>query len=285
MNLESQIEGKIQADEIHIGKGVRIEPDVLITGKHGAARKVVLGDFCYIGRHTRILAPEFSLGDYSKLDAFSFAQGEKPLQIGRNCWIGGNTVLDSMGGLDIDDNVGIGAESQIWTHIQFGDIVEGSRFFSQKYMLIEKDAWFVGHCILSSVRVGERSMAMVGSVITKDVLPNHIYAGVPAKDVSEKLGFQFESISIQEKAKRLQDLIDEFVSRKPQYQGKLAVVQSPSDRRENVCCFDVSQRVYTKNYLDAEIAFLKSYVPLVKFAPEGEPPFIIVQEERSLKND
>ena len=278
VTYESRIEGTINADELYIGNGVVIEEGVLITGKGGPARKVVLGDFCFIGQQTKIILPEFRLGDYSKLHALSFAHGEQPMQIGRNCWIGGNTVLDSLGGLDIDDNVGIGAHSQIWTHIQFGDIVEGCRFYSKKYMHIGKDVWFVGHCIVSPVRVGERSMALVGSVVTKDMLPNHVYAGVPAKDMTDKLGPQFEERTIEQKAIKLQELIDVFVQKYPEYAGQLIVVQSPNDRPEGVCCFDVSQRTYTRTYSQAEVAFLKTYVPLIKFSPEGEPPFMVPQQ-------
>lgn len=275
---ESKIEGVIETDELRVGKGVVVERDVLITGRTGPARMVVLGDFCYIGRETKIIAPEFRLGDYSKLHAFSFASGKLPMQIGRNCWIGGNTVLDSIGGLDIDDNVGIGAHSQIWTHIQFGDIVEGSRFYSKKYMWIEKDAWFVGHCIISPVRVGEKSMAMVGSVIAKDMLPNHIYAGVPAVDLSHKLGYQFEPRTTEQKAAKLQELIDTFIENHPTYKEQLFVAQSPHERPEGMCCFDVSRRTYTRTYSEAEVAFLKAYVPLIKFTPEGEPPFVAHQQ-------
>ena len=36
-------------------------------------------------------------------------------------------------------------------------------------------------------------MAMVGSVITRDMLPNHIYAGVPAVDMSENSGINLRS--------------------------------------------------------------------------------------------
>ena len=273
-----RIEGTINAEDIQIGQGVVIEEGVVITGKEGAARKVVLGDFCFIGRETRIIVPEFRLGDYSKLHAFCFAHGEKPMQIGRNCWIGGNTVLDSIAGLDIDDNVGIGAHSQIWTHIQFGDVVEGCRFYSRKYMYLGKDAWFVGHCIVSPVRVGEKSMALVGSVVTRDMLPNHIYAGVPAKDVTDRFGFQFEDRTAEQKAAKLRALIDAFVVQHPQYTGQLDVVTSPSQRGEGVCCFDVSRRTYTKTYSEAEVAFLRAHVPLIKFAPDGEPPFVVPQQ-------
>lgn len=277
MNREPRILGRIEADEVHIGEGVLVEEGVIISGKGGPARRVVLGDHCYIGRESRIFAPEFSLGDYSKLNAFAFAHGEKPMQIGRNCWFGGNVVLDSLGGLDIDDNVGVGAHSQIWTHIQFGDVVEGCRFQSRKYMHIGKDAWFVGHCIVSPVAVGERAMAMVGSVVTRDMLPNHIYAGVPAKDVTDKMGTQFEVRTVDQKAEKLQQMLDAFLQSHPQFRGQLRVVTSPSDMRDGISCFDVSRRVYSRTRSEAEVTFLKSVVPLVKFTPDGAPPFVVPQ--------
>jgi len=257
-----------------IGQGVLVEEGALITGKNGRAARVVLGDQCYVGRGARILVPEFRLGDYSKLHAHSFAHGDKALRIGRNCWIGGGTVLDSMGGLTIDDNVGIGSQSQIWTHIRFGDIVEGCRFFQDKPMWIGKDAWFVGHCIVSPVAVGPRSMALAGSVVTHDMLENHVYGGVPAVDLTDRLGGQFEERSVGEKAARLQELIDAFTARHPEHAGKLLVVTSPEEIRPGVCCFDVSRRVYTKTRSEAEVAFLKAHIPLVKFIPLGEPSFV-----------
>lgn len=270
----SRIEGTIDADEVTIGQGVVVEEGVVITGKQGAARKVVLGDFSYVGRGTRILAPEFCLGDYSKLHAGSFGHGGLPLQIGRNCWIGGNTVLDSMGGLDIDDNVGIGAQSQLWTHMQFGDIVEGSRFYSQKYMHVEPDVWFVGHCIVSPVSVGARSMALVGSVITKDMLPNHVYGGTPAGDLTDKMGPQFADRTVDQKAASLQELVDAFEIEHPEHAAAIQVARSVEEREEDRCWFDVSTRTYRKAYHPAEVAFLRAHVPLIKFAPEGEGRFI-----------
>jgi len=272
--LENRIEGTIKAKNITIGKGVTVEAGALITGKDGPADNVVLGDFCYIGTGTKILTPEFMLGDYSKLHAASFCHGVYPLRIGRNCWIGGNTVLDSMGGLDIDDNVGIGSHSQVWTHIQFGDIVEGCRFHSHKYMHLKKDTWLVGHCIMNPVETGEKSMALAGSVITRDMLPNHVYAGVPAVDITDSFGPQFEKRSIEEKAEKLNALINDFYITNPAYKGKLRVITGSKEIIAGTTCFNVSDRTYTKLYSEAEIVFLKNNVPLVKFIPMLEPDFI-----------
>lgn len=278
-HLISRINGKILADEVIIGQGVTVEEGVIISGHKGKpARKIVLGDFCFIGRESRIFTPVFRIGDYTKLNAYGYANGDNPLQIGRNCWIGGNTILDPHGGLDIDDNVGLGAHSQIWTHVQFGDVVEGCRFHSKRYMYIGKDAWLVGHCILSPVVVSERSMALAGSVITHDMLPNHVYAGVPAQDITDKIGTQFETRTTLQKADKLKELISRFEEEYPLYKGLIQVILSPDDTVAGKICFDISTRTYTKTYHPAEVAFLKKFVPLIKFNPVGEPPFIIPQE-------
>ncbi|MCO4764097.1 MAG: hypothetical protein KC502_21480 [Myxococcales bacterium] len=278
MSDGSRIEGVIEADEVILGKGVVVEPGVVITGKGGPARKVVLGDYAYVGHDVRVLTPEFRLGDYSKLHMRGFLHGKKPLQIGRNCWIGGDCVLDSTAGLDIDDNVGIGASSQLWTHIQFGDIVEGSRFHSNKYMHVQKDAWFVGHCIVSPIEVGERAMALVGSVLTRDMLPNHIYGGSPAKDLTSKIGNQFAERTTGEKVVHLRQIIAEFEASHPEHAGMLQAAHDGGEIRDDErTWFDLSNRTYTQRYSAAEVAFLKAHVPLIKFTPRGAPAFIDLQ--------
>jgi len=277
MSLHDQrIEGDIRAKHVKIGRGAVVEKGVVICGKDGGeADTVILGDYCYIGRDVTIRVPEFRLGHYSKLHEHGFLHGVKPLQIGRNCWIGGYCTLDSMGGLDIDDNVGIGAHSQLWTHIQFGDIVEGCRWNSTKYMHIGKDAWFVGHCIVSPVSVAPRSMALVGSVITKDMEANHVYGGTPAKDMTDKVGGQFEERTIAEKESALWKIIRDFERRHPEFLEQLSMGLGGQ--------FDAATRTYKRTYSDAEVAFLKEYTPRIKFTPFDEPHFIDRQDKRAMR--
>ena len=115
---------------------------------------------------------------------------------------------------------------------------------------------------------------MVGSVVTKDMLPNRVYAGIPAADITDKVGPQFEDRSVRDKAITLRDLIAEFVSDRAEFAGELVVVESPEERPADVTWFDVSSRTYNKMYAPAEIGFLRSMTPLVKFVPEGDPPFL-----------
>jgi acetyltransferase-like isoleucine patch superfamily enzyme len=276
------INGVIDAAHVVIGRGVVVEEGVVISGESATADRVVLGDYCYVGHNVRVLAPEFMLGDYSKLNAASFGHGKHPLRIGRNCWIGGNVVLDSMSGLDIDDNVGIGSQSQLWTHLEFGDIVDGCRFYSHRYMHVQRDAWFVGHCIVSPVPVGERSMALAGSVVTREMLPNHVYAGTPAADITERLGPQFEPLPTEDKAARLRDILVKWLDQHPQWRHQIVVIEDSALRRDDVVWFDVSTRTYNKRYAAAEVAFLRDHVPLVKFVPDAEPNFFRATPPRTL---
>lgn len=274
--LEPRIEGTIIADEVIIGHGAVVEKGVIITGKGKPAKRVVLGEHSYVGQGTKIFAPECVIGDYTKLNERSFCHGELPIRIGRNCWFGGGVILDSMGGLDIDDNVGVGAGSQLWTHAQFGDVVEGCRFHSHEYMHIGKDAWFVGHCLVSPVKVAPRSMAMLGAVITNDMLENHIYAGVPAKDLTDKLGNQFVSPSIDEKIAKLNSFIEEFELEHPEYRDLIKACEAlPQKRDAEITHFSLLERTYSRTRSAAEIGFLKKYVPLIKFHPDGEGPMYV----------
>jgi acetyltransferase-like isoleucine patch superfamily enzyme len=267
-HLLSRIDGVVEADEVVIGKGVVVEPGARLTGKSGHARRIVLGDFAYVGTNVKVMVPEFALGDYSKLHEGNFVHGIEPVTIGRNCWIGGSCVLDGMGGLTLEDNVGVGSGSQLWTHIRFGDVVEGCRFDEAKPMIVGQDAWLVGHCLVSPVAIGPRSMAMLGSVVVRDMVADRTYGGSPAVDLTDKLGPQFEARSVDQKAATLQGLIDSFEDAHPQFKGQLYVARSADDRPPGKVAFDVSTRQYTKTYAEAEVAFLRAHVPRVKFKPE-----------------
>lgn len=196
------------------------------------------------------------------------------MRIGRNCWFGGGVVLDSMGGLDIEDNVGVGAHSQLWTHIRFGDVVEGSRFCSSSPMRVQEDAWFVGQCLVSPVTVGRRSMALLGSVITGEMLPNHVYGGSPARDLTDRVGPQFEDRTVAQKAAAMRGIIEAWEQKRPEHSGRLLVAEDPAERDDDRCWFDVSTRTYAKRLDAAEVAFMRDNVPVVKFAPDGDPPFV-----------
>lgn len=261
------IYSNIDAEEFYVGKNTIIEPSAKIRGVNGKAKKIIIGDNCYIGENVQIICDDFSLGDYSKIQHNTNIHGYLPCSIGHNAWIGQYTIIDSIGGTTIGDNCGIGAHSQVWSHIKFGDMLEGCRFLSEKPMLIGNDVWFVGHCIVSPIVAEDKSMAMAGSVITKDMKKNEIYAGSPAKSISDKIGLQFKDVSIQDKLIKMNLYLKEWNSSS----NSIRIVSNISEidfSSENVTYFNVSDRTYSKRGTSDEISFMKYLLPAKgKFTP------------------
>ena len=69
-------------------------------------------------------------------------------------------------------------------------------------------------------------------------------------------------------------MISHFEAGHPEHRGALRIAHNPAEITSEGSWFDLSRRCYTKRYHPAEVAFLKANVPLVKFAPLDEPPFV-----------
>jgi len=106
------------------------------------------------------------------------------IEIGKGCVINPNTILDGRGGkLIIGDNVDIAQESIIWTmghdshnhEERRGDVVIG-------------DYCWIGcrAMIMPGVTIGSSTICAANAVVTKDAEPNSIYAGIPAKKISDR---------------------------------------------------------------------------------------------------
>ncbi|WP_374540481.1 hypothetical protein [Flavobacterium sp.] len=255
----------IFADEIIIGVGTIIEPTAIIRGLNGNAKKIVIGDYCYIGSNVQIICDEFSIGDYSKIQHDCNIHGYKPCKIGHNLWMGQFSIIDSIGGCTIGNNCGIGAHSQLWSHIKYGDTLEGCRFLSEGKLNIGNDVWFVGHCIVSPITAKDKSMALVGSVITKDMEENTIYSGTPAKAISDKIGPQFNSISLEEKYEKMQS----YLNQSGLEDSSIKIVKSKTEiQNDEYSYFVIEDRAYTKKNNIDEHKFMKFLLPeKAKFIP------------------
>ncbi|CAN5285071.1 hypothetical protein BH11BAC6_BH11BAC6_14060 [soil metagenome] len=258
--------GNIHADNVQLGINVVLEDDVVIRGINGNAKNIVIGDNVYIGKSVQIICDDFSLGDYSKIHHHTNIHGYKPCHIGHNAWIGQYSIIDCIGGTTIGNNCGIGAHSQLWSHIKFGDTLEGCRFLDERALIIGDDVWFVGHCIVSPVIAKDKSMALVGSVITKDMEYNTIYAGAPAKSISDKAGFQFTQVPIEEKMRRMQEYL--LLSGVATAMIKIVSGDEAINADDEITYFNISTRRYTKKRTAGEIAFMKFLLPeKAKFIP------------------
>lgn len=260
----------LDVEELLVGKNVIIEPGVEIH-----CRRLVLGDGVHLKSGTRIEMADLVVGDYTRISNHCLLTGTDWCRIGHNCWIGHFTVIDSIGTTRIGDGVGVGAHSQLWSHIYFGDSLEGCRFGSRRPLVVEEDVWFVGHCIVSPITARRRSMAMVGSVVTRDMQQNRVYAGVPARDVTGRFGPQFAEITLQQKRLMMERYLQEFTALHEPRRNRIRIVDTIDLTQKEYSQFSLTERTYLKNLYEEEVQFVHFLHPTkAKFLPHPDSDWV-----------
>jgi acetyltransferase-like isoleucine patch superfamily enzyme len=124
-----------------------------------------------------------SIGDNTKIG--SFVEIQKNATIGKNCKISSHTFICE--GVHIEDDVFIG-HSVTFINDTFpratapGGRLQTEEDWQVERTIVSKGASIgSGATILSNVTIGEKSIVGAGSVVTKDVPPNVIVVGNPAK--------------------------------------------------------------------------------------------------------
>ena len=111
-----------------------------------------------------------------------YTTGGPDIRVGRDVFINQSCTFYDLGGLDIGDEVMIGPNVSLITS---GHPIEPSRrrdFVTAKPIVIERNVWIAaGATIIGGVTVGENSVVAAGSVVTKDVPPNTLVGGNPAR--------------------------------------------------------------------------------------------------------
>jgi len=105
------------------------------------------------------------------------------IKIGKNCFLSLRARIDIQGGrISIGNNVHIASGSLILGHTGFRRVKEGDKTIIEDNVRI-----FVYAVILPGVRVGKNSIIGAGSVVMKNVPPNVVVQGNPAR-VIQHLG-------------------------------------------------------------------------------------------------
>ena len=103
------------------------------------------------------------------------------IRIGSDCVINEHVMLDGRKGLELSDSVDIGEYVTIWTlqhSVDFNHGVCGGK------VIIQDHVWIAPRSIiLPGVTIGEGSVVATGSIVTKNVPPMTLVAGVPAKPI------------------------------------------------------------------------------------------------------
>ena len=105
--------------------------------------------------------------------------GASRISIGKNVFIMDGILLMGSGGITIEDNVQLAANVQILSN---NHDLRDREVITLAPVKLCKGAWIgAGATILPGVTIGENAVVGAASVVTRDVAPNTIVAGNPAR--------------------------------------------------------------------------------------------------------
>lgn len=109
----------------------------------------------------------------------------KNIHVGKNVFINAGCSFQDQGGITIEDGVLIG-HNVVLASLNHPLEPQRRQDLIPAPIRICKNAWLgSGSTVLSGVTVGENSVVAAGAVVTKDVPPNTVVGGVPAKVIKE----------------------------------------------------------------------------------------------------
>ena len=174
-----------------VGKGVSIK-----FARHlKAGKDLIVEDYaevnCLSIRGIDI-GERVSIGKFAIIRPTNGYGGEigEGLRIGNNSNIGPYCYIGCSGFIEIGDNVmmsprvSLYAENHVFDN---PDVLMKEQGVQRQFIRIEDDCWIAANSIvLAGVTIGRGSVIAAGTVVTKDVPPYSIVAGVPAKVIGSR---------------------------------------------------------------------------------------------------
>jgi len=110
------------------------------------------------------------------------------LFIGKGSIIGHNCICDARNIIEIGENVNIANDTWLWSAQHNHRSQKFESRFSKNMKIVIQDRVYLGPgvIVLPGCTVGEGAVVGAGSIVTKDIEPFTINAGVPAKKIGER---------------------------------------------------------------------------------------------------
>jgi acetyltransferase-like isoleucine patch superfamily enzyme len=116
-----------------------------------------------------------------------YRRGLGGLEIADECFLGDECLLDLAEGIRLERQATLAERVLVLTHMNVGyhDHPLQAHFPAQAAPVVIEQGSFIGAnaTLLPGIRIGARSFVAAGSVVTADVPPGTLVAGVPARAV------------------------------------------------------------------------------------------------------
>ena len=177
----------------------------LKKAKRRVLSSVVIGDNYIISSTANVKLlygsskEDIKIGDYFKMSGELISSHNGKIDIGKHCLVGPNCVVGAVNKIIIGDYVRLSTnvimidnnnhpvnpiDRKIMNSVEYSSPYRTWKYAVSKPIIIHDNVWIGRNSIINKgVTIGENSIVAAGSVVTKDVPPNCIVGGNPAKVV------------------------------------------------------------------------------------------------------
>lgn len=114
-----------------------------------------------------------------------YTDSGKNIHIGENVFINAGCNFQDQGGIIIGDNTLIG-HNVVFATLNHGFNPNKRSWIYPKAIVVGQNVWIGANAtILQGITIGDNSIIAAGAVVSKDVPPNTIVGGIPAKIIRE----------------------------------------------------------------------------------------------------
>ena len=157
---------------IHLGRNCVLDDYVLLSCR-GEQGQITVRDGVFVGQYTQIRSRDgvIEIDDGANISTFCHIGTAGHLKIGANCLLGSGCYIGGLAHGMSDPGIPIVDQP-----------IE-----EPKGVTIEEDVWLGAHVIVNDgVTIGKGAVVGAGSVVTRDIAPGTINAGVPARVIRER---------------------------------------------------------------------------------------------------
>jgi acetyltransferase-like isoleucine patch superfamily enzyme len=199
-----------------IGAGTEIGLGSLIIPYDSDFKKINIGTDVSIGERVKILAKRVTLEDHAQIKDECRIWGESEFSMGKYAYVDQRCGFDLRYPITLEERVGIGGGSWMYTHGVFLSILDGAP--SEFGPIVIHDHVWVGAnvFILPGITIGAQSIIGARTVVTRDVLPDSIVVGNPGRQIA-KTSEKTKKLTLQDKIAIVRKVLLLFTERNAEY--------------------------------------------------------------------